>query len=395
MKNTFFALLSLLFLISCSSLKSTEQALNSGNYDLAISNSIQKLRKNKTKKSNQPYIKILEEAYSKATEQDNNQIRFLEKDGNLANLEQIYVLYNRLNNRQKSIKPLLPLNILAENRNADFNFFNYDNDIINSKNSLSEYLYLKAKKDLKTVQNKEEARKIYNDLAYLEQINPNYKNSKELLNEAHLKGTNIVFVSVKNNSNMLIPLNLQRELLNFETYNLNDFWTEYSTNRQQNIDYDYGIDIDFTQILISPEQLKEKQLIREKQQKDGWKYLTDNKGNFVKDSLGNKIKVDKFKTIRCNLNITSQFKSAQVIGQVNIYNYRNNQLIERFPLSTKFVFENHFATYRGNKDALRDEDFNILNARFIPFPSNEQLVYDSGEQLKQQIKKYLSNYNFN
>ena len=38
---------------------------------------------------------------------------------------------------------------------------------------------------------------------------------------------------------------------------------------------------------------------KEKQIKDGYKYLLDADGNQVKDSLGNKIKVDKFVNVRC------------------------------------------------------------------------------------------------
>ena len=42
---------------------------------------------------------------------------------------------------------------------------------------------------------------------------------------------------------------------------------------------------------------KEKQFIKEKQIKDGVKTLLDSNGNVVKDSIGNPIKVDNFKTI--------------------------------------------------------------------------------------------------
>ena len=50
--------------------------------------------------------------------------------------------------------------------------------------------------------------------------------------------------------------------------------------------------VNFRQINISPEQVKEKQFIKEKQIKDGTKTLLDANGNVVKDSLGNPIKVD-------------------------------------------------------------------------------------------------------
>jgi hypothetical protein len=39
---------------------------------------------------------------------------------------------------------------------------------------------------------------------------------------------------------------------------LNDKWTVYNSNRQKGIDYDYGMVINFRQIYISPEQIKER-----------------------------------------------------------------------------------------------------------------------------------------
>ena len=46
--------------LSCSSIKSTQEAINIGNYEKAISLAIENLKKNKTKKKNQPYVLMLE-----------------------------------------------------------------------------------------------------------------------------------------------------------------------------------------------------------------------------------------------------------------------------------------------------------------------------------------------
>lgn len=81
---------------------------------------IEELRSNKSKKGNQPYVYLLEEAFAKATERDLDQINFLKKDGNPAHLEEIYQLYQNLQSRQERIKPLLPLPLIDENRNAVF-----------------------------------------------------------------------------------------------------------------------------------------------------------------------------------------------------------------------------------------------------------------------------------
>jgi len=383
-----------LFLLSCSSVKKTQQAINYGNYDEAINIALKNLRANKTKKGNQSYVLMLEEAFSKAVNRDKEKIKYLKTDGNPANLENIYNLYTLLNSRQENIKPLLPLYILEKGRNAKFHFENYNSDILMYKDKLSLYLYNKAKNKLNTSQTKFEFRDIYSDLKYLDNINPNYKNTVSILEDAHFKGTDFVYVTLNNKTNKVIPIRLEQDLLNFDTYHLNNFWTIYNTKKQPNQSYDFQLEINFREINISPEKIREKVIIQSKKVKDGWKYLTDNNGNEVKDSLGNSVKVDKFKTIKSKVHKFSQFKSVQVVGQINYFNLQTKQLVKSFPLTSEFVFEHHFARYSGNKKAINKSNLGLLEYKRIPFPSNEQMIYDSGENLKKKIKAIILNNNF-
>jgi len=145
MKKLTFILILIITVVSCSSVKKAQEAINYGNYDEAIQITVKNLRTNKTKKSNQSYILMLEEAFAKATLRDKEKIAFLKSDGNLANLESIYNGYIILNNRQESIKPLLPLPIINKGKNAKFQFKNYTNELLTTKDKLSDYLYLNAK----------------------------------------------------------------------------------------------------------------------------------------------------------------------------------------------------------------------------------------------------------
>jgi len=379
---------------SCSSVKKTQEAINYGNYDEAIEIAVKHLRSNKTKKGNQSYVLLLEEAFEKVVARDQKKIAFLNKENNPANLEKLYNIYNTLNNRQNFIRPLLPLPILKKGKNASFKFSDYSNNILDSKDKLSQYLYSKAKKSLANSSNKEDYRNAFNDLRYLEDINPEFNDTHKLLEEAHYKGTNYVFVYIQNKTNMVIPMRLQEDLINFDTYRLNNFWTVYHNRKAQGQHYDYDLELNLREINISPEQVKEKVIIQEKQIKDGWKYLIDKDGNAVKDSLGNTIKVDKFKTIKSKVNKFTQFKSVQVVGQVKYFDLKSNQLIEAFPISSEFVFEHHYANYSGNKNAIDKKHLNLLKYKYIPFPSNEQMIYDTGEDLKKKIKSIISQNNF-
>lgn len=373
-------------ILSCSSVKNTQEAINSGNFDEAIAVSLKNLRENKFKKGNQPYVLLLEEAYAKANERDLQRIKFLKLEGNSSGFQEIYDTYSKLNNRQKSIKPLLPLTIAESNRTAKFKFSDYSNEIISSKNDLAANLYSNAKNTLNNSTNKNEYRNAYDDLNYLNQISPNFKETNMLLDEAHFKGTNFVIVSMQNNSDKIIPTKLEADLLNFNTYNLNDFWTVYHATKKADFNYDYRLEILLQEINISPEFVKEKEMIKENEVIDGWRYAKNEKGETLKDSTGTAIRIDIYKKVKCKLNVISQTKSTQVIGQVNYFDLSNNQLLRSFPLASEFIFENDYATYKGDRRALNKTDFALTNNKFVPFPSNEQMVYDSGEDLKERIK---------
>lgn len=385
-KNTL--LLTLLIIISACGVRQTRDLLTSGDYDSAIRNAIDGLRGNKNAKGKQDYIYLLEEAFAKAKERDLRDINAWFKDANPQNLEKIYTTYVLLNSRQEQIRPLLPLKLMKEGRNAIFPFDDYSDQIVSSKNALSKYLYDNSKALLAN-NDKMVLRRAYDDLVYLERINPGYKDVAKLTEEAKFKGTDFVNVYTKNETNMVIPVRLQDDLLDFSTYGLNDKWTVYHSNRQKGIDYDFGLIVNFRAINISPEQVKEKQFDKEKLIKDGVKNLLDANGNVVKDSLGQPIKVDNMKTVRISIYEFSQIKACQVTAKVDYINFKNNQLIETFPLASEFIFSNMYATYKGDKRACEDTYYPNFNRRAVPFPSNEQMVFDTGNDLKAKLKDII------
>lgn len=387
MKKITSLLLLFLILTGCG-VRQTRELVTTGDYDAAIRNAVDGLRGNKNAKGKQDYIYLLEEAFAKAKERDLLDINGWFKDANPQNLEKIYDTYVQLNYRQEQIRPLLPLKLLKEGRNAIFPFDDYSDQIISSKNTLSKYLYDNSKALLVT-KDKMTIRRAYDDLVYLETLSPGFKDVVKLKEEAKFKGTDFVNVYTKNETNMVIPVRLQDDLLDFSTYGLNDKWTVYHSNRQQGIDYDYGLIVSFRQINISPEQVKERQFDKERQIKDGVKNLLDANGNTVKDSLGQPIKVDNMKTIRISIYEFSQIKACQVTAKVDYINFKTNQLIETFPLASEFVFTNIYSTYRGDRRACEENYYPNFDRRVVPFPSNEQMVFDTGNDLKAKLKDII------
>ncbi|WP_439554615.1 hypothetical protein [Flavobacterium macrobrachii] len=392
MKKITTLLVLLLVLASCGK-RQTREMLTSGDYDNAIQNAVEGLRGNKTAKGKQDYVYMLEEAFAKAKERDLRNINVWFKDANPQNLEKIYNTYVQLNSRQESIRPLLPLKLLKEGRNAIFPFDDYSDQIVSSKNALAKYLYDNSKA-LLINKDKNVLRRAYDDLVYLKNLSPGFKDTDKLIEEARFKGTDFVSVYTKNETNMVIPVRLENDLLDFSTLGLNDKWTVYHSNRQKGIDYDYGMIVNFRQINISPEQVREKELQKEKVIKVGVKNLLNANGQVVRDSLGNPIKVDDMRTVRATVYEFAQFKACQVTAKVDYIDFRNNQLLQTFPLESEFVFNHMYSRLKGDKRACEQEYYPNFERRAVPFPSNEQMVYDTGNDLKNKLKDIITRNKF-
>ena len=61
---------------------------------------------------------------------------------------------------------------------------------------------------------------------------------------------------------------------------------------------------------------------------------------------------------------------------------------------SEFIFENIFATYRGDKRALLKEDKRLMRNQYIDFPSNEQMIFDTSTDLKNKFSRILKRRSF-
>ncbi len=394
MKKCILLIATILFAISCSGVKNTQKSLSQGDYDNSIEKAIDKLSRNKTSKKKQAYITILEDAFKKASSKDLNRIDFLTQENNPTNLDEIYHTYLKLRHRQERIKPLLPLHYLNSSKKAVFEFSNYTNEIIESKKNLAAFLFKDGTTAFKNAKNKNDFRNTHETLSYLESIYPNYNNTRALLDKSHTNGIEYVLISLINNTNQIIPKNLENDLLNIQTYDLNSFWSAFHTNKMANTSYDYSILFLFNEILISPERIKETHHTYEKEIVNE-EYLLDKDGNFVLDEHKQKIIIETKEKAICEYHELQQYKNANVKATVKLIDNNTQQLLDSYPLNTTTIFEHIHANYKGDTRALNETHLSLIGSEEIPFPSNEQMIYDSGEDLKNQFKNILRSNRFN
>ncbi len=369
-------LISLLFL-SCTS---SRKMLERGQYDRAIDRSTEKLMK---KPGNSKELEVLHEAYELANMFDRERIEFLELEGREENWVEIYELYEQLNVRQNKVRRL-PTQI----RNQ-FTFYNYDREIIESKSAAAEVSY---KRGLELLERGEKmsARQAYNEFDMAAQIYPGYKSVEQKLEESRLLGLNHALYFIENNSGMVLPEFFNVEMQKTTLKDLNTRWLNFDTHENDNIDYDYYLILNITEISFSPESVERNTYTETNEIQDGLKYDLDEDGNVKKDSLGNDIQVPKMVTVSAKVTETEQTKSAFVAGSLDFYHPESEQLIRTDNVAIESVFRHRYGEFSGSKEALSDESIEMIGGDEIPFPSNEQMLMNATELLKDRSKGIIS-----
>tara|TARA_B100001564_G_scaffold248916_1_gene211312 strand:- start:584 stop:1744 length:1161 start_codon:yes stop_codon:yes gene_type:complete len=369
--------------LSCSPVKKINENVISGEFDKAINKTIEELKKTKNKKKKSQYESILIDVFNRSVIKSENRISQLKRDGNPELYNKIYFEYQNLIDRQNKL-----MNIASNS--LRFNFKNYDNQLIEYRYKTSDY-YLEVSKNLISKDNKIDYRNAYNYLIIIESINSNYLQTRSLINLCLSRGKDHILLSVLNESNSVIYKELQEDILNIDSYDLNSKWKSFYSNKEQyKGKYDYYIDLAFKSFIISPERILEKENIKEKNIKDGYTYQLDDNGNVMKDSLGNDIKIDKIVKISAKTIEFNQSKSAKVIAEIRYYNSRKS-IVEKYPLDSEFWFRNIYLEFTGDKRVLSKRDKKLLRGGFIPFPPDEILIFNNSENIKQKLKNIIYN----
>ena len=83
-----------------------------------------------------------------------------------------------------------------------------------------------------------------------------------------------------------------------------------------------------------------------------------------------------------------QSKSATVLAEVRYLDSQKN-IIDKFPLDSEFWFRNIYLEFWGDIRALTKGEIKLSKKSFIPFPSDEILIYNNSENIKRKLKSII------
>jgi hypothetical protein len=386
MKRIYYILIAILGLNSCGGSK---KALDIGDYNTAVYKAVKALQRKETKEKD---ILTLQEAYPKAVERDMKEINQLKLEGAPESWERIYYIYKALDDRQELVKTVAPIQF--EGREIDFEYADYQKNMVEAKQRAANFYYTNAKELMKN-DDQTSNRKAYEQLKKIKKFYATYEDVEQLMEEAKFLGTSHALISIKNEAEYNFDRAYLAELLNFGIADLNSDWKNFYTNFNENINYDYDIIVSLTNTNFTEAIRERSEYVDKKVIKDGWEYVLDERGNVKKDSAGNDMKKEKFKTIECKVIKEIQKKSLIVIANIQYINKVTNQVVgnSRAEATENFVHES--ASAQGNTEALTDASKEAIKRNPIPFPSNEEMLNSVKINLRNSIKNSIkSNLNF-
>lgn len=388
MRSTHFFLTTILSItLLFTACRTAQKYTESGDYDGAIDFCISKLEGRKKKKAE--HVKGLELAFAKAQERDFIQIERLQGDGRPENWARINDIHRHIADRQDKIQPLLPLRD-EKGYVAKFDLTDITAMERESRSKAAEHLYTRAQSSLSLAEkgDRRAARDAYYDLVDLERrYFREYLDKDVLIDQARSLGTSHVLFEVRNASNKILPRDFDERVLAFSKQDLDSEWKRFHFAPKSGVEYDYKLVFKIKDVDISPERIREREYTDEKEIEDGWDYVLDSRGNVVKDSLGNDMKVKRYAIIRAQVLEVHQSKAARLTGQVEVTDLRGNHLLDTRNVGTEVLFEHYASTFRGDERALsRDSRCRIGNAP-RPFPMDEELLVQAADRLKPTVRE--------
>jgi hypothetical protein len=365
---------------------SSKKQFQKGNYDAAIEKAVKQLRKDPGDVSQ---IEIMTQSYKIANEQDNEKVRFLKMEGRPDSWDEIYLVYKALSDRQSLVRTVAPQNL--NGRPVEFPYVDYMTEMVASKRKAADFYYTHGTELMKSGL-KESYRQAFAEFVRAKQYVGDYDGIDTKIQDAKFLGTSRVLVSIENSSILKFPKEFEQDLLALDLPALNSDWVEYYMQKPNNkTQYDYFINVNVKIVTVSNDQTVQRDSVIKRDVEDGFTYTFDKKGNVMKDSLGNDIKLKKYKTLQCALVESVQSKACRIEGDVEVIQANPEKVVKKDPIGAQSNFEHISSRAFGDIQALNSIQLERTKTNPVPFPTDIEMVVRCSETLKMAIRDAIQN----
>jgi len=367
----------LMLVVSLASCSTSVKLINKGNFNEAIDVLVADLSKDP---GNEKNVKALGYAFTEATKADYLKIAGLKSSGKPEAWFDVLKLYNQLDLRQSKIETL-PLTV----QNAiNYKAVDYNPWIAEARDKTCQNLYSDAMKLINSG-NKADAQRAGFGLYRIDSILPGYKDVDRLL--ANIKTDTTIFIlsNVTNQYKNYLPAGVENEFqkLDFSRFNTPKY--EFVAKKQSYLKIRYLTKVEIIDIKIAPEKTDQNFYTETATIQDGIDFKLDESGNFVRDSLGNKFEIPKFKTIACYVTENEQNKSVLMGGTVEIINIETGKTIAKRAVAGETKFYHKSAYFKGDINALTPETMELLGSKELDYPSDLIMILRASDKFGKNV----------
>ncbi len=368
---------------------SAQKSYERGDYDTAITLAAKKLRK---KPDDQKTIDILVNSWEIANRVDKEDLNRQLSSSN-PDWEKVFIIYTRLDNRQRIVMQLPKLKPSNPQTDVDFKFEDYGSALNNAKQNAIQNLSNKGDEALNKG-GRFNARAAYD--YYMKAYGYDNSNSylKTKADNAFMMGLTHVLVQLAPSGQVSLPENFVKQTLDKKWTNLESNWLRLHNIFQGNFAYHYYVDVMINAVTVSPERVAETSYVETKKIEDGWEYIKNPDGSVKTDSAGNKLKQPVYRDITANVRKFTMTKDATVNGITVIYGIDSDKKYANDAIYGTFSFNYSYATATGDSRALSKTSQDLVNKKPVNFPFNNDMIMGAstnfGNAIYDKVNQYKS-----
>lgn len=384
-----YTILFLLALIlgACSS---PQKLYEKGRYGKAVDEALELVRKGKADDRD---LRALESAFNLANAKDIQQLEKLLNDPSPDRWEPILGVAGRIQQRQDVVQPYLPFTLPQSGKQVSLKLYPLRDMIpqarlkaADRRDELGMIALERAERG-----DKGAAREAFDHFGKSLSFRPGNQETINLRDRAENLSYSYMQLTVDNQARAFLPGGYRLRIEETFMDAVDHRWLRVVPEDDPCRDCDLETRIILADVDVSPDGVDERKRIERKTVEDGFQYVLDQRGNVMKDTNGNDIKVPVYKEVWAEVYDTRQFKAARLEGWMEIYDLRSRRVLKRIPLAAETQFRAESVWFKGDKRALTPETLKTLRNQPVPFPTEQAILSDAADLFRQEIGREARN----
>lgn len=365
----YFLYLSIL-IVGCTTGKN---ALQKGNYDQSVFKSVDRL---KSSPKNAEAMYVLPVAYDLALKDHLRKIDEAKISSDVLKWEDILSHYQKINQLSDEVNSSPVALTLIKNPQK------FINEVEESKYKAAEARYALGSRQLNE-NNRASAKNAYYNFEKAQYFSPNYKDVATKIEDAYWAAVvKVVVQPVKINStyyqlsNQYFQDQVSEFMRNYQTNRFVIFYSEQQANTQKIIP-DQILRMSFDDFMVGQTYVKERV---EKLKRDSV-VIGETRAN-------GKV----YGTVKATLSIFNKQVSSSGLLAMTIYDNQSNKIIRQQRLPGTYVWEDSWASYRGDERALSNQQLQMTKRRELLPPAPAALFVEFTKPIYAQLVNEISNF---